>query len=152
MLALVPEYVRLLVNAMDFLIKEACIDNAFEVKYTKAKLLAERLYHDAPNWLQDAARDVVAHYFCNEQKEGRFIHHFISVEDITDIPYEQKWCLSILLPERMESLEEKRLHMVADWLHTQCSLWYKTTADINKNSFCAIAMKFRTHIPKISLN
>ena len=72
LLALVPEYVRLLVSAMDFLIRQGDIDNTFDVRRTKTILLSGRLYRGDPIRLQEEACDVAAHYSRRQQKECRF--------------------------------------------------------------------------------
>ena len=122
----------MLVNARDFLIKEAMIDNHYEIKYTKDQKRIERLYCDCPPWLMGACRDAVANFFIGKQNESISDYHFAKLGGSLSLPYDQEWRWSILLEDSLGQLEKKRLNMVCAWLHTERALWYKQTADLNK--------------------
>ena len=72
-------------------------------------------------------------YSRTEQTQNRYTHHFKSINYEIDLPEDQFFCISILNDADIEDLEIKRRVQIADWIHSQASLWSKSIADKNKS-------------------
>ena len=132
MLGHVPEFCRLITSCRDFFIRANEIDNSSELVYGKNYRQVRRMGKDAPKWLVTLCQKHMQSWFQVQEKAGKYEYHFRTVGESLVLPYEQSLCWEILLTSEMDVVEKGRASMIADFLHSECSLWYKKTQDQNR--------------------
>ena len=130
----IPEFCRLLTNCRDFFIRANEIQNIHEIPHAKNCRQIRRLHTDAPKWLVVLCQKHMQAWFVTQEKACKYEYHFRILDESLILPYDQSLCWEILLPHQMVEVDTHRDSTIADFLHAECSTWYKKTQELNKST------------------